>query len=99
MRICRPGSPGRGHVWTLLRLRPTGFPWLVVAGKRLTGLIVVDIDATLITAHSAKAGAAVTSKKTFGHHPLTAWCANTAESPAMLLRPGNAGSNTRRSHP
>jgi hypothetical protein len=64
----------------------------VVAGKRLTGWIVIDIDATLITAHSAKAGAAVTFKKTFGHHPLAAWCANTSESLAMLLRPGNAGS-------
>jgi hypothetical protein len=79
-------------------LRPCGFPWLVVAGKRLRGWIVIDMDATLITAHSAKAGATATFKKTFGFHPLAAWCANTQESLAMLLRPGNAGSNTVADH-
>ena len=34
----------------------------------------------------------------YGFHPLGAWCANTAESLAMLLRPGNAGSNTFADH-
>jgi hypothetical protein len=63
-----------------------------VAGKLLVGWVVTDIDATLITAHSAKTGAAVTFKRGFGFHPLGAWCANTTESLAMLLRPGNAGS-------
>jgi Transposase DDE domain group 1 len=33
-----------------------------------------------------------------GFHPLGAWLANTAESLAMLLRPGNAGSNTVADH-
>lgn len=88
----------RRHVWTLLRLRPGGFPWLVVAGKRLTGWIVIDIDATLVTSHSVKDGTAVTFKKTWGFHPLAAWCANTTESLAMLLRPGSAGSNTAADH-
>ena len=32
------------------------------------------------------------NKKGFGFHPLGVWCANTTESLAMLLRPGNAGS-------
>ena len=31
-------------------------------------------------------------------HPLGAWCANTRECLAMLLRPGNAGSNTFTDH-
>jgi hypothetical protein len=97
-KVARARARVRRHVWALLTLRPGGFPWLVVAGKRLTGWIVIDIDATLITAHSDKAGAAVTFKKTFGHHPLAAWCANTTESLAMLLRPGNAGSNTVADH-
>jgi len=39
-----------------------------------------------------KEGAAPTFKTGYGFHPLGAWCANTAESLAMLLRPGNAGS-------
>ena len=34
----------------------------------------------------------------YGFHPLAAWLANTAESLAMLLRPGNAGSNTFADH-
>lgn len=97
-RLAKARARVRRHVWTLLTLRPGGFPWLNVAGKRLTGWVVIDIDATLITTRSAKDGAAVTFKKTFGHHPLAAWCANTAESLAMLLRPGNAGANTAADH-
>ena len=37
---------------------------------------------------------APTFKMGYGFHPLGAWLANTAESLAMLLRPGNAGSKT-----
>lgn len=88
----------RRHVWTLLHLRPGGFPWLTVAGKHLHRWIVIDVDATIITAASRKEGATGTFKKTFGHHPLAAWCANTGECLAMLLRPGNAGSNTAADH-
>ena len=33
-----------------------------------------------------------------GFHPLGAWLANTPECLAMLLRPGNAGSNTFTDH-
>ncbi|MFV2023807.1 transposase [Micromonospora sp. LOL_013] len=60
--------------------------------------MVIDMDATLITAHSDEQGAAATFKKGYGHHPLGAWCANTTESLAMPLRPGNAGSNTVSDH-
>lgn len=97
-RIGRARAGVRRHVWHLLVLRPGGFPWLNIAGKLLTGWVVIDMDATLITAHSAKQGAAVTFKKGFGFHPLAAWCANTGECLAMLLRPGNAGSNTVAEH-
>ena len=56
------------------------------------------MDATLVTARSDKEGAAPTWKKGYGFHPLGAWCANTRECLAMLLRPGNAGSNTFTDH-
>jgi hypothetical protein len=59
-RVAAVRARVRAHVWHLLTLRPGGFPWLSVAGKLLTGWVVIDIDATLIGAHSAKAGAAVT---------------------------------------
>ncbi|MGY4967283.1 transposase, partial [Streptomyces sp. 900105245] len=97
-RIAKARALVRRRVWGLLALRPDGFPWLTVAGKVLTGWIVIDIDATIITASSKKEGAAATFKKTFGFHPLAAWCANTQESLAMLLREGNAGSNTVADH-
>jgi hypothetical protein len=81
----------RRHVWTLLHLRPGGFPYLTVAGRHLRGWIVLDMDATVITAASRKQGAAGTFKGTFGFHPLAAWLANTDECLAMELREGNAG--------
>ncbi|GAA1470134.1 IS1380 family transposase [Nocardiopsis exhalans] len=88
----------RRHVWTLLHLRPGGFPQVSVAGKCLKGWIVLDMDATIITTTSHKEGAAPTFKSSFGFHPLAAWCANTGECLAMLLRPGNAGANTATDH-
>jgi hypothetical protein len=64
--------------------------------------LIVDADATLVTAHSDKESAAPTFKRGYGHHPLTAFVdhgqAGTGEPVAMLLRPGNAGSNTAADH-
>jgi hypothetical protein len=97
-RIARVRAKVRAHVWSLIAARPAGFPWLRIAGKLLAGWLVIDLDATLITAYSDKEGAAPTFKKGYGFHPLGAWLANTAESLAMLLRPGNAGSNTFADH-
>jgi Transposase DDE domain group 1 len=64
--------------------------------------LIVDVDATLVTAHSEKEGAAPTFKRGFGHHPLWAFVDHQAEGTgeplAVLLRPGNAGSNTAADH-
>jgi hypothetical protein len=97
-RIARARAKARAHVWDLIGQAPAGFPWLAIAGKTLTGWLVIDMDATLVTARSDKEGAAPTWKKGYGFHPLGAWCANTRECLAMLLRPGNAGSNTFTDH-
>jgi hypothetical protein len=97
-KIARARAAVRAHVWKLIAATPAGFPWLAIAGKLLAGWLVIDLDATLITARSDKEGAAPTFKKGYGFHPLGAWLANTAESLAMLLRPGNAGSNTFADH-
>jgi hypothetical protein len=60
--------------------------------------LVIDVDATLVTAHSEKEAAAPTFKRGFGFHPLWAFCDHGAEGTgeplAFLLRAGNAGSNT-----
>jgi len=97
-RIARARARARAHVWMLIQDTPAGFPWLAIAGKTLAGWLVIDMDATLVTARSDKEGAAPTWKKGYGFHPLGAWCANTRECLAMLLRPGNAGSNTFTDH-
>jgi Transposase DDE domain group 1 len=60
--------------------------------------LVIDVDATLVTAHSEKEFAAPTFKRGFGFHPLWAFVDHgpegTGEPLAFLLRAGNAGSNT-----
>ena len=60
--------------------------------------IVIDIDATLIGAHSDKEGAAGTFKGGFGFHPLLAYLDETREALAGVLRAGNAGANTAADH-
>ncbi len=64
--------------------------------------LVVDLDATLVTAHSDKEQAAPTYKRGYGHHLLCAFvdhgATGTGEPAGMLLRPGNAGSNTADDH-
>lgn len=85
-------SEVRGRVWSL-------------AGKNAPdadGQVTVDLDGVLVIAHSDKEDAAATWKKTYGHHPLTAFVdhdpGGTGEPVATLLRPGNAGSNTAADH-
>src|SRR5207245_11232504 len=62
------------------------------------GFYVTDFDATLVTAHSEKQGAAPTYKRGFGFHPLMAYLDATGEALAAKLRAGNAGSNTAADH-
>lgn len=60
--------------------------------------LTIDVDATLITTHSEKEGAAGTWKGGFGFHPLQAYADETHEALAGKLRPGNAGANTAADH-
>jgi Transposase DDE domain group 1 len=66
------------------------------------GLVTAGIDATIVTSCSEKEQAMPTWKKTYGHHPLTAFAdhgpGGSGEPLAFLLRPGNAGSNTAADH-
>ena len=79
----RRRTPGRGPV-----LGTDGAP------ERLT----IDVDATLITAQSEKEQAAGNYKHGYGFQPLGAYADETREALAMILRPGNAGSNTAADH-
>jgi len=96
IRLAR--AEARDRAW-LARGELTGaeLPGSRAAGK-LIGQVVIDLDATLVTAHSDKEGARGNFKGGFGYHPLGAWLDNTNEALAALLRPGNAGSNTATDH-
>ena len=88
----------RRHVWTLISDPARAIPPSPVADVDLGKTVVIRMDATIQIAHSDKEGAAGTFKGSYGHHPLAAWCDNTGEALALLLRPGNAGSNTAADH-
>ena len=60
--------------------------------------ITLNIDATLLTAHSEKQLAAGNYKRGYGFHPLCCYLDETGEALAAVLRPGNAGSNTAADH-
>ncbi len=96
-RIDKARAKVRAHVWSQLE-NHGGMPASKVADTDLGDVVVLDVDATLVAAHSEKEGAEVTFKKGFGYHPLGVWCDNTQESLALMLRPGNAGSNTAADH-
>jgi hypothetical protein len=91
--IRKARAAARGRAWAL-------------AGERAPGadgsLIPVDLDATIVLAHSEKEKAAPTWKKTFGFHPLAAFADHGAaaggEPLAIVLRPGNAGPDAAAEH-
>jgi hypothetical protein len=60
--------------------------------------LILDIDASLLIAHSEKEGAAGNYKGGFGFHPLLCYLAETGEPLAALLRPGNAAAHTVADH-
>jgi hypothetical protein len=60
--------------------------------------IVIDVDATLTTAHSDKQEAKGNFKGGYGHHPLVSYLDGSREGLAGILRAGNAGSNTASDH-
>jgi hypothetical protein len=93
------GDPkGVAGLWSALA-RARQRAWAAGAWPR--GPLRIDLDATLVEAHSDKQGAAGTFKHGFGFHPLGAWLDRgdgTGEALAGILRPGNAGSNTAQDH-
>jgi hypothetical protein len=96
--VARARAAAREVVWAQ-RAELTGepFPPARAAGRPLPGL-VIDLDASIVVCHSEKEHAAPTFKKTFGYHPMLAFCDNTGEFLAAALRRGNAGSNTAADH-
>ena len=83
----------RRHWQGLLAGRPEGFPWLRVAGRELTGITVVDLDASIVFAASEKENAQPTYKGGTGFCPNLAACDNTGDMLAIDPRPGGATPN------
>lgn len=83
----------RRHWWGLLSERPEGFPWLRVARRELTGVTVVDLDASIVFAASEKDNAMPTYKGGTGFAPNLATCDNTDDLLVIDPRAGNATSN------
>ena len=89
------GDPGLLDALRAARARARENAWNAGAAP---ARVVIDIDATLITSHSERDGAAATFKGGFGFHPLLAFLEGTREPLAGVLRPGNAGANTAADH-
>jgi hypothetical protein len=89
-------AAARGRAWSLAGAHAPDH------GVDAARPLVIDVDATLVTAHSEKESAAPTFKRGFGFHPLWAFVDHgpegTGEPLAVLLRAGNAGSNTVADH-
>lgn len=89
-------ATARSRVWTLLG--PDAPNAVIDAAAPL----IIDLDATLVTAPSDKEPAAGNCKGGYGFHPMTAHIdhgpGGTGEVATMILRPGNAGANTAADH-
>ena len=76
--------------------------WAYASPLAVGAPVVVDLDATLVLAHSEKEAATPTFKRTFGHHPLLAFVDHgpdgAGEPLAGLLRAGSAGANDAKDH-
>ena len=94
--IAAATATARARAWELAGAHAPGH------GRSAANPLVIDVDATLVTAHSEKEHAAPTFKRGFGFHPLCAFLDHgpegTGEPLTVLLRRGNAGSNTVTDH-
>jgi DDE family transposase len=96
-RIRAAVHAARRVAWQRIESRHGWLPGVRIADQTLQGVIGIRLDATVTVAHSDKEGAQPNFKG-FGHHPLLAYCDNTGEALAGMLRPGGAGSNTTADH-
>ena len=85
----------RRRIWAQLSASDTGLPASRVADTDLGDVVVLDVNATIVVAHSEKERASATLEKTFGFHPLAVWCDNTEEFLAGMLRTTSPSSARR----
>jgi hypothetical protein len=96
-RITGAVSTARRRAWAATAARHGALPGIRIADKTLEQVTCIRLDASVVPACSDKE-LAEPNFKGFGHHPLLAYCDNTAEPLAGKLRRGGAGSNTTAGH-
>ncbi len=96
-RLRTARAAARERAWLARADLGRDIPVLRAGGRAWPGL-VIDLDATLVIAHSDKELARPSFKGGYGYHPLLAFPGNTSEALAGILRPGNAGSDTAADH-
>jgi len=96
-RVSAAGNSARVRAWAGIVARHGKIPGVSIGDKVLEQVICIRLDATVTPACSEKEGAEANFKG-FGHHPLLAYCDNTTESLAGMMRAGSAGSNTVADH-
>jgi hypothetical protein len=96
-RVTAAVNAARRKAWAGIAARHGALPGIRVADKVLDGVTCIRLDASVVTCHSDKEFAAANFKG-FGYHPLLAYCDNTGEPLAGMLRKGSAGSNTAADH-
>jgi hypothetical protein len=96
-RITAAVNLARRRAWAQIAARHGALPGVRVADRVLEGVTCIRLDASVVTCHSDKE-LAEPNFKGFGYHPLLAYCDNTGEPLAGILRKGSAGSNTAADH-
>jgi hypothetical protein len=90
-------NAARRAAWAGIAARHGSLPGVRMADRVLDGVTCIRLDASVVTCHSDKE-LAEPNFKGFGYHPLMAYCDNTGEPVAGMLRKGSAGSNTVADH-
>jgi len=96
-RVTAAVNAARRTAWAAAAARHGALPGVRIADRVLAGVTCIRLDASVVTCHSDKE-LAEPNFKGFGYHPLMAYCDNTGEPLAGVLRRGSAGSNTAADH-
>jgi len=96
-RITAAVSAARRTAWAQIAARHGALPGIRIADKVLDGVTCIRLDASVVGCHSDKK-LAEPNFKGFGYHLLPAYCDNTGEPLAGMLREGSAGSNRFADH-
>ena len=96
-RITAAVNAARRRAWARIVARHGALPGVAVADKVLEGVTCIRLDATVVRRTRTRKGRSRTTR-VLAIHPLLAYCDNTGEPLAGMLRRGSAGSNTVADH-